>query len=202
MLAVLQFHSFKRLIKGTCKQRRQDKIPLKLALLTNQSAVEFEVCKFSRNSVWFMQRWLYINFLLRIFVTFTGIKVGFISILHSSSLLGSFSFFSHLLSSALPMQQSNTANKWIKSHKLSCCSHCTFRSWIVHINSIPIYRDWSLNWTGEFTHLCFQPIFESPYNHNSRLSNESQFNRFNSAENFYTNTNLHFLFLKLAMKEY
>lgn len=100
---------------------------------------------------------------------------------------------------------SNTANKWIKSHKLFCCSHCAFHSWIVHIHSIPIYRDWSLNWTGEFIHLhlCFQPIFESlSYNHNSGLSNESQFNKFNTAKNFYSNTNLHFLFLKLAIKEY
>lgn len=100
---------------------------------------------------------------------------------------------------------SNIANKWIKSHKLACCSHCTFHGWIVHIHSIPIYRDWSLNWTGEFIHLhlCFQPIFESPsYNHTSRLSNESQFNRVNTAKKFHSNTNLHFLFLKPAMKQY
>lgn len=47
VLVVLQFHSF----KGTCKQRREGTNTLKLVLLTNQSAVKFEVCKkFSRNS--------------------------------------------------------------------------------------------------------------------------------------------------------
>lgn len=206
----LQLRSLKWHTRGTCKQRWEntDKYLLNWLCYWNQSTVEFQVYKkFSRNSARLIQRWLHINSLFRIFLSHSLERVGFIPVLHSSTLPGFFRNFFHSLSSLLfPSSRIN-----YQAQPINGLNHTSFpvvftvfftakQSIPMPFQSIGILRACiSLKLTGEFTHLhlCFQSIFESPsYNHDSRLSNELQFNRFNSAKKIiYSNTNLYFLFL-------